>query len=74
VLFRSSVERGSLAAEAGLVEGDVIVEAGGQSVEDASAITEALITAEAGDQPLLLRIFRRGSHQFLAVPLLENEG
>jgi len=69
-----SVERGSLAAEAGLVEGDVIVEAGGQPVEDASAITEALITAEAGDQPLLLRIFRRGSHQFLAVPLLENEG
>jgi len=69
-----AVEPESRAADAGLVSGDVIVEAGGQPVGDAADITDALTAAEAEGQPMLLRVFRGGSHQFLAVPLSENEG
>ena len=69
-----AVEPESRAADAGLVSGDVIVEAGGQPVGDAADITDALTAAEADGQLMLLRVFRGGSHQFLAVPLSENEG
>lgn len=58
---------GSPAAEAGLFPGDVIVEAGDQPVGEPDDLASAWNTARDGDQPVLLRVVRRGSPLFVAV-------
>ncbi len=45
-LLVRGVEDGSLAAKAGILEGDLIVEVAGRSIDDADALVEALASAE----------------------------
>lgn len=68
------VNRDSAAAAAGLRQGDVIVEAGGERVTDVNAIGAALDAAQENGRPALLRVFRGGAYRFVAVPLASSEG
>jgi serine protease Do len=65
----SQVQPGSPAAEAGLMRGDVLVEAAGEPVEDVSDLRDAADTAQEAGRPLLLRIFRDGAYLFRALDL-----
>jgi len=65
----SAVQPGSPAAEAGLMRGDVVVEAAGEPVQEVEALREAASAAEEEGRPLLLRVFRDGSYSFRAVNL-----
>ncbi|SDY53585.1 Do family serine endopeptidase [Citreimonas salinaria] len=68
----ASVDPESPAAEAGLRQGDVIVQAAGQPVPDVAALREAAAAAEEEGEPLLLRIYRDGGYAFRAVTFPEN--
>jgi serine protease Do len=61
------VRPGSPSAEAGLRQGDVIVEAAGQPVTDPAVLQSAAAEARTEGRPLLLRLFRNGSYSFRAV-------
>ncbi len=66
----TGVEPESPAAEKGLREGDVIVSADGQEVDDIGDLRRAVRKArEAGKPAVLLRIFRDGRPLFVAVRL-----
>jgi S1-C subfamily serine protease len=63
-LLVRGVEDGSLAAKAGIVEGDLIVEAAGRPVTDADTLVEALASA---DGPFEVRIVRGTEERTVAV-------
>ena len=71
-LVITQVTEASAADRAGLVQGDVIIEAGGQPATNAEVARDALEAAQENDRPLLLRIFRNGNFMFVAVNLTEN--
>ncbi len=58
---------GEPAAEAGLINGDVIIEANSRPVEEPADVSEAWKTAREEERPLLLRILRNGNPLFAAV-------
>jgi serine protease Do len=61
---------GSPAAEKGVREGDVIVEADHQAVADPETVADAVRSAsERGDEAILLLIKRGDQDRFVAVPL-----
>lgn len=62
---------GSRAAEAGLIPGDVIVQADRQEVRSASDLAE--IVRRKGNDALLLRIIRDGTALFVVVPPARGE-
>ena len=62
----AEVRPGSRAEEAGLMPGDVIVEANRQPVRSAADLTR--IVRGAGDEPILLRVARDGGAAFVVVP------
>lgn len=62
----AGVQPGSPAAEAGLRRGDVIVEADGTGVSAPQDLAD--LVAAAGEGPILMRVYRDGSHAFVAVP------
>jgi serine protease Do len=62
----SSVSPSSSAAEAGLQEGDVVMEVNRQPVASASEFNRA-ITATPKDSPVLLLINRGGATTFIAI-------
>jgi serine protease Do len=66
-LFVQNVQPGSPAAEAGLMQGDVIMSASGEDVGSAEGLSAAWAAAREAERPLLLRINRNGSTLFLAV-------
>jgi serine protease Do len=66
----ADVAPGSPAAEKGLRQGDVIVEAGRQQVSDPAGIAKAVREAtERGDESILLLVKREGQDRFVAVPI-----
>jgi serine protease Do len=68
----TDVQPGSPAAEKGLREGDVIVEADHQKVENPASVTKALKTVtDRGDDAILLLVKRDGQDRFVAVKLTE---
>ena len=62
----SSIERRSPAANAGLAEGDIILEVNRQAVSNPSEVTRALQSAQAG-QPVFLVVWRDGAEIFVAL-------
>jgi serine protease Do len=66
-LLVAQVQGGTPAARAGLQQGDVIAEAGGAAVTQVSALRDAAAEAEEDDRPLLLRIWRGGGYNFVAI-------
>ena len=72
-LLVTAVDPLSEAAEKGLMEGDVITEAGQQAVESISDFEERIEEArEAGRKSLLLLIRRGGDPRFVALSILEE--
>jgi serine protease Do len=66
----ANVAPGSPAAEKGLQQGDVIVEAGRQQVSDPAGVVKAVSeAAERGDDSILLLVKRAGQDRFVAVPI-----
>jgi serine protease Do len=66
----ADVAPGSPAAEKGLRQGDVIVEAGRQQVSDPAGVAKAVSeAAERGDESILLLVKRDGQNRFVAVPI-----
>ncbi|WEX10636.1 Do family serine endopeptidase [Chelativorans sp. AA-79] len=61
------VEPGSPAAEAGIRQGDVIIEAGGDPAREAADLSEAWREARQDQRPMLLRIARGDTSLFVAV-------
>ncbi|RBI86369.1 protease Do [Rhodosalinus halophilus] len=72
-LYVVSVAPGTPAARAGLREGDVISTADGEEIEGVEALRAAARAAEESERPLLLRVFRGGSHSFVAVRLDDGD-
>ncbi|MFP4239036.1 MAG: trypsin-like peptidase domain-containing protein [Rhodosalinus sp.] len=71
-LFVAAIDAGTPAARAGLRQGDVLTSADGADLTDVGGLRDAAESAlDAGD-PLLLRVFRNGSHSFVAVRLGEG--
>jgi serine protease Do len=66
-LFVQNVQPNSPAAESGLREGDVILEAGNQTVAAPRDLDAAWASARQEDRPLLLRVLREGGTSFVAV-------
>ena len=64
-LVVAGVEPGSPAADAGIQQGDVIIEADRQPVRSVADLTGAI--ERAGDRPLLLLINRRGQTAYMTV-------
>lgn len=62
-----NVQPGSPAAEAGLMQGDVILNADGEDINDAAALSQAWTDARDAGRPLLLRVNRGGNILFVAV-------
>ena len=62
----SSIERRSPAANAGLAEGDIILEVNKQAVNNVSQVTKALQSAPPG-QPVFLLVWRDGRQIFIAL-------
>jgi serine protease Do len=66
----TDVERGSAAAERGFKEGDVILEVGGKSVQNAADVRDAIVAARGENKnTILMRVRSGGSSRFVAVPL-----
>jgi serine protease Do len=66
----TDVQPGSPAAEKGLQQGDVLLEANRKPVSDPKAIADAVReAAERGDETLLLLVQRDGQNRFVAVGL-----
>jgi serine protease Do len=66
----TEVQPGSAAAEKGLQQGDVILEANHQKVSEPKSVAEAVrAAAERGDKSILLLVKREGQDRFVAVPL-----
>lgn len=65
-----SVESGSAAEKAGLKAGDVIVEVGGEKVEDPGDVIEAIQDADAG--PLTVKVMRDRKEKTVTVDLPEH--
>ena len=66
----TEVQPGSAAADKGLQQGDVILEANHQKVSEPRAVAEAVRAAAArGDKSILLLVKREGQDRFVAVPL-----
>jgi serine protease Do len=61
------VQPNSPAAESGLREGDVILEAGNQTVAASRDLDAAWASARQENRPLLLRVLREGGTSFVAV-------
>ena len=70
-LFISSVQEGSGAAEAGLKEGDMILEVEGQKVSSTNEINEIRDTKKPGDT-LNFKILRDGATMEVGVRLTES--
>lgn len=62
-----NVQPGSPAAEAGLMQGDVILSADGEDINDAATLSQAWTGARDAGRPLLLRVNRGGNILFVAV-------
>ena len=65
----AEVVPGSLAARNGLRRGDVIVQAGGMTVNSPDDVADAVRTAAADDKPMLLLLERRGHRRYVAIDL-----
>ncbi len=66
----TNVEAGSVAAERGLKEGDVILEVGGKPVANAGDVKAALSAAsDGGKQSVLIRVKSANGTRFVAIPL-----
>ena len=70
-LLVRGVEDGSLAATAGIQEGDLIVEVAGRSIDDADALVEALASAET---PFEVKIVRGLEERTVSVGAGEATG
>lgn len=68
-----NVQPGSPAAEAGLMQGDVILSAGGQDTNDAASLSQAWTEARDAGRPLLLRVNRSSNILFVAVESDQTE-
>ncbi|TFL16005.1 trypsin-like peptidase domain-containing protein [Jannaschia formosa] len=68
-----NVQPGSPAAEAGLMQGDVILSAAGEDVGDAGGLSDAWAEAREAGRPLLLRVSRDGNTLFVAVESQQGE-
>ncbi len=66
-LIVQNVQPRSPAADAGILQGDVLVSAGGEDVDSAQALSDAWEEARDADRPLLLRINRNGNALFVAL-------
>ena len=62
-----NVQPGTPAAEAGLMQGDVILSAEGEAMNEAAALSQAWAAARDTTRPLLLRVNRGGNILFVAV-------
>ena len=60
---------GTPAARAGLRQGDVLTSADGAELSAVDELRAAAQAATEAERPLLLRVFRNGSHSFVAVRL-----
>ena len=65
-LVVADVADGSPAAEAGIQQGDVIVEVNRQLVQTVAALRKAIADQKAGE-PTLLRIHRKDASLFVAI-------
>ncbi len=64
------VEPGSLAAERGLREGDVVLRADGRDATQPRDVTEAVNAARSAGRPsIALQVERDGARRFVAIPL-----
>lgn len=72
-IFVRNVQPGSPAAEAGVMQGDVILSAGDGEVGSVEALSSAWRQARDAGRPLLLRINRDGNALFLAVEAASSE-
>jgi serine protease Do len=61
------VHPGSLAAESGLHEGDIILEAANRPLEEPRDLADAWASAQQQDRPMLLRVRREDNAIFVAV-------
>ncbi len=68
-----NVQPGSVAAEAGIQQGDVITSAGGEKVGSAQTLSAAWSEAQKAGRPLLLHINRDGNPLFLAVEATSDD-
>ena len=66
-LIVQNVQPRSPAAEAGVMQGDVLVSAGGEDVVSAQVLSDAWAEARDADRPLLVRINRNGNALFVAL-------
>ncbi|WP_411234928.1 Do family serine endopeptidase [Marivita sp. S0852] len=73
-LFIQGVAPGSVAAQAGLSRGDVIVEIDNEVADSVSVVRDAMEAAQSENRPVLLRVYRGGTYQFIAVPTQDNDG
>ncbi|MBA2380408.1 MAG: Do family serine endopeptidase [Blastocatellia bacterium] len=64
-LIVADVDAGSVAADAGIARGDILLEINRQGVSSPEAVES--ITGAAGDKPLLLLISRKGQNLYLTV-------
>jgi serine protease Do len=64
-LVVTSVDPGSLAADAGIREGDIVQQVNRQPIRTAADVSAAL--AKSKDRPALLQILREGRSLFIAV-------
>lgn len=72
-LMVQGVQPDSPAAEAGLMQGDVILRAGGEDVSSVDELSSAWAEAIEADRPLLLQLNRRGNAIFVAVEAMQEE-
>jgi serine protease Do len=68
------VDPASPAADAGIARGDVITDVGDAPATDIETVREALEAAEANETAALLRVYREGSHRFVAIPPSTSDG